>query len=137
MPAGRREGERWLHVTHTPHTLRQVALWLTTCRPGAYLICRHVYEDDPLAPRPLRDQHGQYVGGVYVIGRVEEFPTPQTDADVALVEHIEDTRLATLRMERRYLHFVARVRFFALGYLEDLKPTTKGYIDQVCQPTLN
>ena len=115
---------------------RQRALWLTTCRPGAYIVCRHVYQDCPYAPSALKGVNGQYLGGVYAIGRVVEFPPPQSPADDALVSHIPDERLDALGMQRYYIHANAKVDWFALGYMDQLRPQTKGYIDQVCQPTI-
>ena len=39
-------------------------------------------------------------------------------------------------MRRCYLHGCAKVNYFALGYIDELSAATRGYITQVCQPTL-
>jgi len=115
----------------------QRATWLTACRPGAYIVCRHAYDTDLHMPTALKGVDGSYLGAVYAIGRVVSFPPPQSSEDEALVAHIPEQRLERLDMERYYMHAVAKVDFFALGYLDDLSPQTMGYINQVCQPTLN
>ena len=65
-------------------------------------------------------------------------PPPQSDADRALVseDRVTNERLAALNMLRCYLHGCAKVNYFALGYIDDLAPATRGYIKQVLQPTL-
>ena len=116
---------------------KQVALWNTHCKPGAFVMCRHAYRENPFMPSALK-HHGNYVGDVYVLGRVEERPPPHSDADEALVsaDKLSDERLAALNMKRCFLHGCARVHYFALGYIDDLSAATRGYITQVCQPTL-
>ena len=48
-----------------------------------------------------------------------------------------DERLASLSLGRHHcLHANAKVEWFALGYLDRLRGQTKGYLDQVCQPTI-
>ena len=116
---------------------RQRAIWLTACRPGAYILCRHNSKGCPHTPAALKDASGRYLGGVYALGRVEHFPAPQSEADRQLTDFASDEQLEGLGMSRYYLHVVAKVKFFALGYLDDLKPETAGYINKVCQPTLN
>ena len=115
----------------------QVALWNTHCEPGAFILCRHAYHENPFMPAALK-HGGKYQGDVYVLGRVEEMPPPQSDADRALVseDRVTDERLAALNMLRCYLHNCAKVNYFALGYIDDLAPATRGYIKQVLQPTL-
>jgi len=115
---------------------RQRALWLTSCRPGAYIVSRHVYDDCPFTPAALKGVHGEYLGGVYAIGRVVDFPPPESAADKAMISHVTDERLLTLDMQRYHLHANAKVDWFAIGYMDRLRPQTKGYIDQVCQPTV-
>ena len=102
----------------------------------AFILCRHAYHD-PFMPAALK-HGGKYQGDVYVLGRVEEMPPPQSDADRALVseDRVTDERLAALNMLRCYLHGCAKVNYFALGYIDDLAPATRGYIKQVLQPTL-
>ena len=124
-------------VGYTPSSAGQVATWLSKCRPGAYIVCRHIYKNCPHTPAALRGPDGSYLGGVYAIGRVMEFPPPQSPEDDKLVEHISTQRLDLLDMDAYYLHANAKVEFFALGYLDDLREQTMGYINQVCQPTLN
>lgn len=115
----------------------QVALWSTHCKPGAFIVCRHAYRENPFMPAALR-RNGVYSGDVYVLGRVEAVPPPQSEADQALVSagQVSDERLAALHMRREYLHGCAKVNYFALGYIDDLSAATRGYISQVCQPTL-
>lgn len=120
-----------------PSAAGQRATWLTACRPGAYIVCRHAYEACPHMPAALRGADGAYLGAVYAVGRVVAFPPPQSAADDAIVAHLPKERLARLDMERYYLHANAQVEWFALGYLDELRPQTAGYINQVCQPTLN
>ena len=106
---------------------RQRAIWLTACRPGAYILCRHNSKGCPHTPAALKDASGRYLGGVYALGRVEHFPAPQSEADRQLTDFASDERLEGLGMSRYYLHAVAKVKFFALGYLDDLKPGYGGY----------
>ena len=116
---------------------KQVALWNTHCKPGAFVVCRHAYSENPFMPKALLSE-GKYHGDVYVLGRVEEMPPPQSDADRALVstDKLPDERLDALSMRRCYLHGCAKVNYFALGYIDELSAATRGYITQVCQPTL-
>lgn len=117
---------------------KQVALWKTHCLPGAFVMCRHAYRENPFLPAALKKHNGEYGGDVYVLGRVEEMPPPQSDEDRALVseDKLPDERLAALNMKRCFLHGCARVHYFALGYIDDLSAATRGYVTQVCQPTL-
>lgn len=112
----------------------QVASWLVDANVGSYIIMRHEVKNCPYLPNRLKDEAGNYIGPVYVLGKiVEDEPYSAKHAEVAL-------RIAKMNgfdsKYPMYLHEFKRVHWFSMGRKDALSESTRNYINKICQPTL-
>jgi len=54
----------------------QTAIWLTKCNIESYILMRHENGNCPHLPKMLQDEAGDYVGPVYVLGKVVKVLKP-------------------------------------------------------------
>ena len=122
----------------------QTALWLKKAAVGSFVILRHEYPKCRFCPDRLKNEDGQYIGPVYVIGIVTKKVVPWSAEETELAEK-KMGEFHRVKPAHRgdsadpggwHVHNLCRVSWRRMGYKKDLKDPTRGYISKICQPTL-
>lgn len=108
----------------------QVATWLREVKVGSYILLRHEYENCPWLPTRLKDDSGNYIGKVYVLGRVTQVVEPNSDEERAIAASLPE-------IDDEWCHTFCRVSFDKMLLKENLQPATTNYISKICQKTLS
>jgi len=104
----------------------QTALWLKEGTAGNFVIMRHEYPKCPYMPSRLKP-NGTYIGSIYVIGMITKQIPQWSEEDMQIANRLCDTwKVGNLCL----------VDWKYMGMKDDLKQTTQGYINAVCQPTV-
>jgi hypothetical protein len=69
---------------------RQVAMWLKQAAVGSFVIMRHEYPKCRFCPEWLKDENGEYIGPVYMIGVITKKIIPRSDEEKGLACKISD-----------------------------------------------
>jgi hypothetical protein len=112
---------------------RQVATWLTRVKPGDIILMRHTYKNCPFLPTKLTTLDGDGYKPVFALVRVTTAPVPKSAMALARA----GARLpfgdgTGIRAGIAY----AKVEPIGLGFMADLEPATRRYLNSVIQPTL-
>jgi len=115
----------------SPTDTRQVSMWQTQVQIGDFILLRHEYPNCPLMPPRLRDQDGQYIGPVYVLGVVTQPPMLHQPGiqERLRMENMTDE-------EQAGVVAFCRVEYLRMGKKRDLLASTQKCMNQVQQPTL-
>ncbi|KAL3793356.1 hypothetical protein ACHAW5_006340 [Stephanodiscus triporus] len=82
----------------------------------------------------LKDETGEYIGPVYVIGVITKKVVPWSGEERDIAENkMGEFRVAT---GANHIHNICRVRWRRMGYKKSLMDSTRNYITHVCRPTL-
>ena len=116
------------------HGASQTAKWLKYVNVGSFVVMRHEYPKCKFCPKRLKNELGEYIGPVYVIGIVTKKIKPWSveERDVAN-NKMDEFRVVT---GANHIHNLCRVEWKRMGYKRSLKDSTQNYINHVCQPTL-
>lgn len=117
---------------HCKDGARQTALWLKDATVGSFILMRHEYPNCGFCPRRLKDESGEYIGPVYVLGIITKKVVPWSEEE----REIADNRAAEFSKHHWEINNICRVRWEKMGYKKSLKKSTIDYINKICQPTL-
>jgi len=113
-----------------PSEASQVTLWLTEVKVGSYILMRHEYKSCPWVPTRLKDDQGEYIGKVWVLGRVTAVVEPDSDEKEAIAANLPE-------INDTWCNTFCRVKFDKMILKSNLKTETVNYISKVCQKTLS
>ena len=107
-------------------------MWLKMATVGSFVVMRHEYAKCPHCPKRLKNEHGKYIGPVYVIGVIKKKVTLGSAEE----EDIADKLLQKSSCPKRYLYNFCLVEWKRMGMKSDLQKATKKYLNVICQPTI-
>jgi hypothetical protein len=110
----------------------QTTMWLKDATVGTFVLMRHEYPKCKFCPKRLKNDKGEYIGPVYVIGIITKKVVPWSAEE----RDISDNKTAEFSKHHWGMHNICRVKWKRMGYKNSLKDSTQNYINHVCQPTL-
>ena len=110
----------------------QTAMWLKDATVGSFVMMRHEYPKCKFCPQRLKNDGGEYIGPVYVIGIITKKVVPWSAEE----RDISDNKTAEFSKNHWGIHNICRVKWRRMGYKTSLKDSTQNYINHICQPTL-
>ena len=123
--------EELTNMNHGDWGATATATWLKKATVGSFVIMRHCYPKCKFCPKRLFVD-GSYIGPVYVIGIITKKVLPWSEEE----RHIADIKMADFSRNRWPIHNVCTVSWEKMGYINELKESTKKYLSKVVQPTL-
>ena len=110
----------------------QTAMWLKDASVGSFIMMRHEYPKCKFCPQRLKNDRGEYIGPVYVIGIITKKIVPWSAEE----RDISDNKTAEFSKHHWGMHNICRVKWRRMGLKTSLKDSTQNYINHICQPTL-
>ena len=117
-----------------PSWAQQLGTWLQCAtEPGCFIVMRHEYRNCQFLPSALKDNSGNFVGPVYVIGQVtmaglihsNEWESLQRDLYQSFPAMYWDSNSPV------------RVHWKWMGLKSNLQESTQRYLNCICQPTVS
>lgn len=104
----------------------QIVLWQLGVQVGSFVIMRHAYKECPYIPQLAFDDHGRWLGKLYVIGQVTQLLQPFSEEDNCISNQYPETH------GKEKANGFHRVNFCRMGLESSLSKVTQCCLNAVC-----